>query len=698
MTSIQKRILRFALSIALVSSTFAVSAESIEGHWEGAIEVPGTRLGVDIDLTFSEGSWSGDISIPLQNAKDLPLEGIAVDGAAVRFTIGGIPGTPTFDGVLDGDSISGDFSQGGQKFTFTLERAAPPTESAVRSLDGFDALVNDALDAWVVPGFAIAIVLESEVIYAKGFGFRDVENGVPVTPETLFAIGSSSKAFTTFALGTLADEGTFEWDMPVRHYLPEFELKDTTISTNITARDLVTHRSGLPRHDLLWYNNNSLTRAELVHRLRYLDANAGLREKWQYNNLMFLTAGYLLETLTNQTWEDVVRKRIFGPLGMKRSNLSVSESQQSDDFAWPYRKNDDDNLERIPFRSIDAMGPAGSINSSVNEMARWLIVHLSGGEIDGTRIINPSTLADMHTPHMVTGARSERPQLSPASYGLGWFVDTYRGHREVHHGGAIDGFIARVTLFPDDGLGIVALTNSGNALPTLLTRHAADRILGLEEINWNAEALAENAQAEQLEEESKEKKFVARRDGTAPSHPLDDYAGRYAHPGYGELIIETADSALTVSYNRITTPLEHWHYDVFNGGEVEDPTYENMKFMFRMDLEGNVASVEAGMEPFVDPIVFKKAPNARLRDPAFLASLAGEYVLGPRLVTISVKGSTLHLDVVGQPAYELEPALGDHFKLKILQGYSVQFKLDDAGRAVEAIFHQPNGVFTAKRR
>lgn len=697
-----RNLLLASLFTIFLPAILLAAPPSVEGHWEGSIDIPGSKLAIDVDLARSGESWTGDISIPAQRAKDLPLEKISVETDKVSFAIKGVPGSPTFNGTIaeDGKSIQGVFAQGGGIFKFSLDRAAAPEAQAAATLEGFSKHVEETIDAWHVPGVAIGIVKDDKVVLAKGYGFRDLDKKLPVTADTIFAIGSCTKAFTTFTMGTLVDEGKLSWDKPVRTWIPEIQLKDPYASDNITPRDMVTHRSGLPRHDLLWYNNNTWTRKEFVEHLRYLEPSAELREKWQYNNLMFLAAGYLVERVTGSSWENAVRTRILSPLGMTHTNFAVADSQKSRDYALPYRENDDHKIERIPFRVIDAVGPAGSINSTVDDMTKWLMVHLDGGKFEGKRLIHAATLETIHSPQMVTGQRSERPEISDTSYAMGWFVDTYRGHREIQHGGAIDGFIARVTLFPDDDLGIVVLTNSQNSLPTQFTHEAADRVLGLTPIDWSGQAFLKRMTAEKVMKQAEAKKSTARVMGTKPSHPIDDYVGVYHDNGYGDLEIHKSGDGLTMTYHDITVPLSHWHYDVFNAGKASsgDPTFEDMKFQFRTNVDGNIASVEAPFEPMVAPIVFHKKPDAKYSDPVFLAQLAGQYDLGTAIVTISVKGDALFADVPGQPTYELQPIPGDRFQLEGLQGFTVEFHFDAKGQPTEAVFYQPNGVFVAKRK
>src|SRR5215813_2141415 len=343
------------------SSTTNAQTSKIAGHWEGSIETPGSPLSISVDFTSKpDGRLGATITIPAQGARDLALSALVFSGADVSFEIPGVPGNPSFKGTLDagGNKIAGDFIQAGAKLKFVLERRASPAAAARDALAGFDETVPDAMKKFDVPGMAIAIVKGKDIIYTKGFGYRDVEKQLPVTPDTLFAIGSSSKAFTTFVLGTLVDEGKIEWDKPLRNYIPWFRLYNESMGERLTPRDLVTHRSGLPRHDLVWYNNYGASRKWLVERLAYLEPSADLREKFQYNNLMFLTAGYLSEVITGKTWEENVRERILDPLGMARTNFSVLDSQKDQDFAQPYRKREG-KVEKMPFRVISNMGPAG---------------------------------------------------------------------------------------------------------------------------------------------------------------------------------------------------------------------------------------------------------------------------------------------------------------------------------------------------
>lgn len=719
---------RFAGSFLLVLAAFCglpagAEAPALDGHWQGAIVLPAGRLEIDVDLVTQDGKLAGDISIPVQNLHDYALSGVAADGGKIRFEMAGIPGQPSFEGTLseDGAKISGPFRQGGGELTFELARAAGPAEKARLALAGLDPVLEQAVKDFNVPGLGVAVVAGGEVVYAKGFGFRDVAGQLPLTPDTLFAIGSTTKAMTATLLGMLVDDGKLEWDEPVNRYLPELRLADPMVSARLTARDLLTHRSGLPRHDLLWYNNLHDSREQLIAKLEHLELSADLRETWQYNNLAYMTAGYLAGKLSGKSWEGALRERLLDPLGMQRTVFSVDAMQRDPDHALPYKENDKgDGVELIPYRNIDLVGPAGSVDSSVNEMSRWLLFNLEGGKAGGRQLIQPATLADIRAPHMVLPQQPPPDsQLSAQTYGMGWGVEVYRGHKLIEHTGGIDGFSTLVAFLPDDGLGLVAFTNSGSGLPNPVSREITDRLLGLEKIEWLAKAKERRAAGRNVEKDASAKAETLRVKGTRPSHPLADYLGIYDHPAYGRLEIRQAPPApaasgkkagktaaapesfaLIARFNDIDAPLEHWHYDIWNGAKNPggDPTFENTKFRFETSFEGEIVSVAAPLELLAKPIVFQKQPDPKLSDPVYLQRFVGTYLAPTGQKTkIELAGDKLTLFLVGQPLFTLVPEISGRFGLKGLQGYSVGFPLDAAGKPAKIVFYQPEGVFESVR-
>ncbi len=425
---------------------------------------------------------------------------------------------------------------------------------------------------------------------------------------------------------------------------------------------------------------------------------------------MFVTAGYLTEQLGGDSWENLTRERIFEPLGMTRSNFAVSVSQRDPNHALPYSERERE-LVPVPFRTIDAVGPAGSINSSAAEMARWVQLHLSGGTLDGQTVLERGTVEAMQTPAMAIAARPSDPALGVQTYGLGWFVDSYRGHFRVQHGGNIDGFSALVTLYPHDGLGIVVLTNkNGTPMPEFTARQVADRVFELEPRDWSGEALAQReaarARADSLEAAGEDEDDDADRvEGTSPSHAFDAYAATYQHDGYGDLEIRAnaqgAEYPLHLTYYTMELELEHVHYDVFVTRDPEGMSpFAGQRVRFVTGFDGAIEGVELAIEPSLPAARFERAPEDRLADPAFLDRLTGRYRLDAQTISVTRRGTSLVVSIPGQPSYTLVADRETSFTLEQAPQIRVSFDLpaDETSATASAVtFHQPNGTFRYER-
>ncbi len=569
--------------------------------------------------------------------------------------------------------------------------------SAMQQLQGFSEFVQSTMQDWQLPGLAIAIVKDGELIFSQGFGKRNVAQNLDVTPDTLFAIASCTKAFTATALGILVDEGKLEWDKPVRNYLPTFKMHDTFATERMTARDLLTHRSGLPRHDLMWYNSPR-SRAELFERLQYLEPSQDFRSLWQYQNLMYMTAGYLLENISGQDWAEFVKQRIFDPLGMTASNFSIADSKNSPDFALPYHEEQEEVQETNFYDRQHAIGPAGAINSSVADMSKWLLLQLNKGKYAEQQIISENQLAQIHTPQIVVPQPHKYKELSHTSYALGWSVETYRGHTLIQHSGGIDGFSSLTTFLPDDNIGIVVLTNKSNCpAHTVVTYNACDRLLGLDEIAWNERIHKEFQEVMDTLKKSMEPNLDDRVPDTHPSHPLSSYTGEFEHPAYDTISIKQDGEQLTLTLNEMTMPLTHYHYDIFH--VTLKRFFFSSKVSFATGLKGEIEGLSISLEPAVNAITFKRAADQSMREKSFLEPFVGTYEVMGITATVTLRGEkTLFLTVPGQPDYELIPYHNTTFQLKDHPNFSVEFKRDEAGNVTEAIVTQPNGTMVAKKR
>ena len=479
------------------------------------------------------------------------------------------------------------------------------------ALAGFDDFVTATMQQWRVPGLAIGVIRDGEVVLARGFGYRDREARLPVTEQTIMAIGSNSKSFTVTLLAMLADEGRLDWDTPVRDYLPDFRLYDHFATAEMTPRDLVTHQSGLPRHDNVWYGRPH-SRAELFERLRHLKPNASFRSRYQYQNLMFMAAGHLAERITGTDWHQLIEDRILTPLAMERSNTSVRYNPGSGDHALPYLLHDG-VLSRVPFRNLDHMGPALSINSNVIEMLGYIQTHLDGGMHDGRRIISEESSDLMQQPQFAIPGESHFQELGQVSYGLGLRVGSYRGRKMVAHGGGIDGFISFMSWLPRERIGVIVLTNrSGemNPVPTTLAYNIYDRLLGLPEIDWTTRNLELRAEQEARSAETARDLEAGRITGTQPSRELAAYAGRYYDPAYGSMsVVQAGEGRLEILYDSFRLELEHYHYDIFVIRSHPAMVPVTGLVTFTIGESGEVTSVAIPFEPNGADIVFERADS-----------------------------------------------------------------------------------------
>jgi CubicO group peptidase (beta-lactamase class C family) len=581
----------------------------------------------------------------------------------------------------------------GSSPAFAAKKAEKPI-----NLKGFPEFVARTMAEWKVPGMAVSIVKDGKVIFAEGFGLRDVKQGLKVTPHTIFPIGSCSKAFTAAGMGILVDDGKVGWDEPVRTYLPDFRLQDEYAAAHATPRDLLSHRTGLPRHDLVWIGGQ-FSRQELYDRLPQLEMNKELRAAWQYQNLMFMTAGIIIGKRDGSSWEEFTQKRIFDPLGMKETNLSIALTQGSQDFSWPYMEIKD-KVEQVPFRDIAAVGPAGSINSNVLDMAQWVLMNLNKGKFGDKQIVSENSMAQVHSPQMLIPSPIRYDEVLYSSYGMGWVVEPYRGHLLVWHNGGIDGFISQVALLPRENAGLVILSNlNGTPLPMIIGNNIVDRLLGLDPVDWNKRTRDEIAKAKAEDTEGEKEADKDRKLGTQPSHSLLDFAGDYENPGYGTVSVIRDGDGLKLKAPVFEGPLSHYHYDVFELKAMLLGSEYKSKVSFAGDSKGNIVSLAVSLEPAVKDIVFTRAADKGMTEKAFLEKFVGTYILSGVEVRVEIsEGKGLGLSVPGQGEFELVPYRGTEFSLKGLTGYSIEFKLDASGSATEAVFHQPNGTFTAKKK
>lgn len=478
----------------------------------------------------------------------------------------------------------------------------------------FKEFIEMTLEMWHVPGLAVAVVRDGRVSWCEGFGLRHVAQALPVTAETLFPIASCTKAFTAMSVGLLVEAGRLDWDKPIKEYLPAFQLWDASATERITVRDLLTHRSGLPSHDMLWYASN-FSRREIFDRLRYLEPSCDLRSAFQYNNLMYMVAGRLIEERTGLSWEHFVQTRIFDRLAMVHSNFSTETTRHAPDFAAPYWYRDA-QLQEIPFLKQagehGGTGPAGNICSCARDLAHWLLVHLNRGQMGERALISEANLAPMHTPQIFVDDPLAKKRYGGEfmSYGLGWGMRSHKGYFLVEHDGMTDGFYALISMLPRAQLGVVALSNCDayyapiqtNLVPNIVAYTLYDRLLGLEPTDWNERLKRIN---DELFAATRPPPAVRVSEPAPPSHRIEAYLGDYGHPGYGVVSIRQVGEQLRLVINdTLTLPLEHCYYDIFEA--LFEVVNQRQKISFMTNLQGQIAQIAIRMEPKVNDIIFTR--------------------------------------------------------------------------------------------
>lgn len=432
-----------------------------------------------------------------------------------------------------------------------------------------DAYVEKTRAEWDVPGMAVAIVKDDKVIFAKGYGVRELGKTDKVDENTLFAIASNSKAFTTASLAILVDEKKLNWDDKVSKYLPEFEMYDAYVTREITIRDLVSHRSGLDTFsgDLLWYETTYPT-DEILRRVRFLKPTSSFRSQFGYQNLMFTAAGRIIEKVSGKTWGEFVRERILTPLGMTRTVTTIKDLK--DNFAMPHNESGG-KLRVLHLGNVDGAAPAAGLESSVKDLANWMRLQLNRGNFEGKQIFTKERSAEMWSAVTPLGVNpfpaKEAPTKLFSAYGLGWFLNDYRGRKMVNHTGGLDGMLSQTALLPEENLGVVVLTNSEAGAYSTVANKVFDVFLDVTpKRDWSKERLERSKQAKTRDAEADKKIVDARVQNTKPSLSLANYAGTYGGEMYGDATVAEEDGKLVLRLlpsPNFVADLEHWHYDTF---------------------------------------------------------------------------------------------------------------------------------------
>lgn len=465
-------------------------------------------------------------------------------------------------------------------------QAKDPYKKTISELEQY---YSQALKDWNVPGMAIAIVKDNQVIFSQGFGVKDINTKEAVNENSLFAIASNTKAFTSASIAMLVEEGKLSWDDKVTKHLPWFELYNPYVTHEMTIRDLLSHRSGLKTFsgDLIWYGTDH-SREEIVRRAKHLKPTYGFRARYGYQNIMFIAAGLIIEQVSGMSWDDFVQKRIFNPLKMDRTVTSITDLKSKGNYTTPHNDYKGE-LITIEYLNWDNAAPLGGILSSVSDLSKWIILQLNKGIAGNDTLFTVRSQQQMWQAHTVqiVSAYSQRmfPSTHFKAYGLGWGLMDYQGRKIVSHGGGYDGMISRTVLVPEENLGFVILTNTNTGITSPLMYKTLDMFLSTDEEDWSKLYLEMNNRANKSDSEA------GRIKNTSPSFDLKSYTGTYGGKVYGKTEIYLEDGQLMLQMKNTEIfkgTLTHWHYDTFELEFKGVTSLPKGKVQFKLNAEGEI--------------------------------------------------------------------------------------------------------------
>ncbi|MDJ0590867.1 MAG: serine hydrolase [Pleurocapsa sp. MO_226.B13] len=567
-------------------------------------------------------------------------------------------------------------------------------------LQDFDAYVEKLLQDWNAPGIGVGIVAEDQLVFAKGYGDRNYQEKLPFTSKTLFPIGSNTKLFTAIAAGILVEEGKLTWDEPIRDAVPAICFYNHELNNTVTLRDMLAHRTGITRHDGMWYRQDSLTRKDICDRLKYLKPEVSLRQAFFYNNLMYAAVGYIIELLSGMTWEEYVREKILQPLEMHSTIYTIAEMLKHSDYGVPFtEKRDSDEIYQIPYyEEIEAVAPAGAIISNIEDISHWLIALMNDGKYGDNQVISSSILNATLEPAIalpnVLGETRDWWELLNPVYGMGRQTVAYRGHLLTYHGGAIDGFYSQISFLPQHKFAAIAFVIGDHcaSLTDILSYNIYERLLNLDPTPWSDRWLDVRIKAKQAEKEARSKADADRISDTTPSHPLAEYVGEYSHPVYGIVKIAMKDDNLQFNFGKIELPLSHFHYDRFD--TPDDERLGKWSVNFLVNPQGDVDRVTMSLDE--KEAIFNR--QGETFDPQLLAQLAGTYATPTdfKFQVVLKDDNFLYLVVPSQPEEKLIPYKNLIFRIERFSDMTFEFVMEN--KEVKALKQKdPSGEYILEK-
>ncbi|MDB5250325.1 MAG: penicillin-binding protein [Segetibacter sp.] len=542
-----------------------------------------------------------------------------------------------------------------------------------KQLIGFDKEMEKNLKDWNMPGAGVGIVKNGKLVFVKGYGFRDYERKSPITPNTLFQIASNTKLFTSTAIGLLVNEGKLDWDKPIKTFVPSIEFYNNELNNTITIRDMLSHRTGVTRHDLIWYKSD-FNRTELFEKLKYLEPAQPLRQGFLYNNLMYAASGHIINLIEGKTWEQYVQEKLLNPLKMKSTVFTITDMLKQTDVFIPFNEKRDTTIlyKTSYMNETEGLGPAGSIVSNISDMSHWLAALMNKGKYDGIQVI-PEAVVNATMQPSIALDNSSLDQgfteiLNPV-YGMGRQTQSYRGHQIVMHGGDLRGIHSQISYMPQDSIGVIVFVIGDHSLRyNSIVYNIYEHLLGLSITPWSERGLKNRDARKKQGKEGREKAIVGQVKNTKPSHPLSDYLGDFENSAYGTINIARKDTAITFTLHNIHLPMHHFHYDRFDTKNDEVDGFYSLNYQTNPqgDIERFIVSLDEG------EVIFVKKIDASLSSITTLSKYTGKYKIGTNSVKVFIKNKA-HLFIEGSPDLELIPYRSNIFKIKEFSDASVEF-------------------------
>ncbi len=569
-----------------------------------------------------------------------------------------------------------------------------------QKLQGFDAFMEKTLKDWNAPGIGVGVVVDDKLVFVKGYGYRDYEKKLPITASTLFPIASNTKLFTAVASGFLVEEGKLTWDRPIRESVPSIQFYDTALNNTITLRDMLGHRTGITRHDTIWYKSDYTTK-ELFERLKYLEPKEQPRQLFLYNNMMYAAAGYSIELQSGKTWADYVREKILKPLDMNSTTYSIAEMLKQPDHGVPFTERRDSNeLYKLPYyEETDGLAAAGAIISNIEDLSHWLIALMNNGKYAGREVLPPRVLRATMEPAIAqpnsAGEMRGWWEVLNRTYGMGRQTASYRGRLITFHGGDLPGFHSQVSFMPNERIGVIVFVIGDHAasLYNAISYNVYERLLGMDQVPWTTRLLDIRLRFKKAGMEARSKAGAGRIANTKPSHPLEDFVGDFDHPAYGQLKIELKDNQLQFDFHKIKFPMTHFHYDRFD--TPDDERDGKWSVNFQTNPQGEIDKATMSLDEA--EVTFTRRPPTI--DAATAQRLTGTYENpgGGRFQVVVKPGLGLYIVSPGSPDQKLIPYKGLRFRVQEYADVVVEF-VEENGQITSVKQIDPSGEYTSKRK